>query len=207
MRRRCVPLTSNVRPRENRMRIVAHTVEAHRTAAAKGSSLHRRVEQHTRCVGVGRPSVGGRRTGAARQPLLQHLLGLSVLRRPARHWFGSEEDGTLHAVKRRVFVEAELEHQRQTTGGRSVMPRLCVSLALRSTAAPGRWGRAGIGFAHAGGVGALGYDNTQRKIQMGLAVPSLARSNPSVKRTHNGGAQLRAPSASAAPSCAAYLKR
>jgi len=87
------------------------------------------------------------------------------------------------------------------------MPRTCVSLALRSTAAPGCSGRAGIGFAHAGGAGALGHGITQREIQTGPAVSSPARSNPSIEGTHNGGARLRASATSAAPSCAPHVKR
>jgi hypothetical protein len=31
--------------------------------------------------------------------------------------------------------------------------------------------------------------------------------NPCIERTHNGGARLRAPSRSAAPLCAAHVKR
>jgi len=36
---------------------------------------------------------------------------------------------------------------------------------------------------------------------------SNQRPNPSVERTHNGGARLLAPSPSAAPLCAAHVKR
>jgi hypothetical protein len=81
------------------------------------------------------------------------------------------------------------------------------SSALRRSAAPGAAGRAGTGCARAGGFGALGYSATQREIHSGQAVHSRARSNPSVKRTHNGGAQWLASATSAAPSCAAYLER
>ena len=34
-----------------------------------------------------------------------------------------------------------------------------------------------------------------------------ASPNPSIERTHNGGAQWRAPSRAAAPLCAAHVKR
>jgi len=87
------------------------------------------------------------------------------------------------------------------------MPRTSVSLALRSTAAPGRSGRAGIGFARAGGAGALGHGITQREIQTGPAVSSPARSNPSIEGTHNGGARLLASATVAAPLRSGYLKR
>jgi hypothetical protein len=89
----------------------------------------------------------------------------------------------------------------------SIMPRSCNSMALRSTAAPGCSGRAGTGFARAGGVGALGHDITQREIQTDQAVSSPARSNPSIEGTHNGEARLRASATSAAPSCAPHVKR
>jgi hypothetical protein len=143
----------------------------------------------------------------ARHRLLQHRRGLSVLRRPAYCRFGSEEGSKLARVQTRRLREEELGHQRQTTGGRSVMPRTCVSLALRSTAAPGCSGRAGTGFARAGSAGALGHGVTQREIQTGRAVSSPARSNPSVDGTHNGGARLLASATSAAPSCAPHVKR
>jgi hypothetical protein len=85
--------------------------------------------------------------------------------------------------------------------------RSCNSQALRSTAAPGCSGRAGTGFARAGGVGAFGHGVTQRETQAGQAVSSPARSNPSVEGTHNGGARLLASATSAAPSCAPHVKR
>jgi len=87
------------------------------------------------------------------------------------------------------------------------MPHLRIALALRSTAAPGRLGRAGTGFARAGGAGAFVYCISQREIQVGQAVSSPARSNPSIEGTHNGGALLFAPSPLAAPSCAPHVKR
>ena len=201
-------LTSNVRPRANRMRSVSHTVELHRTAAAERNSWHGRVEQHTRCMGVGRPSAGGRRTGSSAP---------TSLAASARAVRPSAASAPLVRFGRRPYarkcsnsefpLKQSLNSKNNQRRGRPVMPRTCVSLAPRSTAAPGSWGRAGIGFAHAGGVGALGHGISQRKIQVGPAVSSPARSNPSVKRTHNGGARLLAPPASAAPLCAAYLKR
>jgi hypothetical protein len=203
-----MPLMSNVRPRAIRMRSMSHTVELCRTAAAEGNSLHRCVEQHTRCIGVGRPSAGGRRTrsstpsslaASARAVRPSAASTLSV--RLGRRQYACASSNAVSSLRQRVNTT------NTQPGVPSVMPRSCSSLALRSTAAPGCSGRAGTGFARAGGVGALGHGISQREIQTGQAVSSPARSNPSVKRTHNGGAQLRAPSALAAPSCAAYLKR
>jgi hypothetical protein len=190
------------------MQSMSNTIEVHRTAAVRGSSLHQRVEQHTRCIGVSRPSVGGRRTASSTP---------TSLATSARAVRPSAASAPLVRLGRRPYArncpnaESSLTQSLNTKDkqprDRSVMPRTCVSLALRSTAAPGRWGRAGIGFAHAGGVGALGYGVTQREIQVGPAVSSPARSNPSVEGTHNGGARWLASAASAAPSCAPHVKR
>ena len=179
------------------MRSMPHTVQICRTVAAEVA----------RCIGAGRPSAGGRRTAAARHRLMQHRRGLSVLRRPAHCRFGSEEGSTLVLLQTLSSLKQTVNTTNTQPGISSVMPRSCISLALRGTAAPGCSGRAGTGFARAGGVGALGHGITQREIQTGPAVSSPARSNPSVKRTHNGGARLLASPASAAPLCAAYLKR
>jgi len=99
---------------------------------------------------------------AAGEPIAPHHApsnrqrGLSVRWRPARHRFGSEDAVRLCVFKYRVFGEAKFEHNRQMGGVCSVMPHSLISLALRSTAAPGRWFGAGTGFARASGVGAFG---------------------------------------------------
>ena len=83
---------SNVRPRAIQMRrMLLRRVEIHRSAAVRGSSSHRLVKQQLHCIGAGRPSVGGRRTGSLCHGFLQHRLGLSVLWRPAHQRFGSED--------------------------------------------------------------------------------------------------------------------
>jgi len=190
-RRRRVPLTSNVRPRINRMRNLPSTAEAHRTAVAEGSSSLWLVEHHTRCTGVGRPSVGGRRIAAALKGFFQRLRGLSVLRRAARHRFGSS---STHRPNDGVYSPAvpSLKQSKKVLctqpGVRSVPPRSCVSLPPR-------------------GVGASAHAVQSQPMAPALVVPSSVRSNPSVKRTHNGGARLLALPTTAAPSCAAYLKR
>jgi len=190
-RRRRVPLTSNVRPRVNRMRHVAPTTEVHRTAAAEGNSSRRFVEQHTRCVGVGRPSVEGRRAVSSCHGFLQHQRGLSVLWRPAHRRFGSS---STHRPNGGVCSSAvpslkQSKKVRATQAGvRSVSPRSCVSLLPR-------------------GAGASAHAVQSQPMVLAIVVPSSVRSNPSVKRTHNGGARLLALPRTAAPSCAAYLKR
>jgi len=100
---------------------------------------------------------------------------------------------------------------------------------------------AGTGYARAGGVGALGYEENashpffriaaaptpawqalyvwlplahteamNTKVSRSLSpkvAPGIEPPNPSIEGTHNGGAQLRAPSRSAAPLCAPHVKR
>ena len=86
------------------------------------------------------------------------------------------------------------------------MPRSRTSLVLRMRAAPGRSGRAGTGFARATTAGAFGQRTTAVVARDGVH-PSNGGSNPSVKRTHNGGARLLALASIAAPLWSAYLKR
>jgi hypothetical protein len=69
-----------------------------------------------------------------------------------------------------------------------VLPRSCLSLPVRC-------------------IGALGHAVASKLMTVGMLVPSLVRPNPSVERTSNGGARLRAPSTSVAPLAAAHLKR
>jgi len=113
------------------------------------------------------PSALAVRPLAAGEPIAPHHApsnrrrGLSVRRRPARHRLGSEEAVRLCAFMHRVFSEAQFKHNSQIAWVCSVMAHSFISLALRSTAAPGRWFGAGTGFARAGGVGAFGYqENT-----------------------------------------------
>jgi hypothetical protein len=186
-----VPLTSNVRPRVNRMRNLASAAVLHRTAVALGGSSRRRVEQHTRCIGVGRPSAGGRRTAAPRQGFLQHRRGLSVLWRPAQRPFISNgarrPNGCVYSTA--VPLLGQRVKRRGTRAGTcSVSPRSCVSLLVR-------------------GVGASAHTVQSQLIRPTMVVPSWSRSNPSVEGTHNGGARLFASATSAAPSCAPHVKR
>jgi hypothetical protein len=193
LRRRRVPLTSNVRPRVNRMRNLASTAVPHRTAAAEGSSLHRCVEQHGRCIGVGRPSAGGRRTAAARQGFFQRLRGLPLRRRAAHHRRGSNRS---HRPNGRMCSQTvpSLKGRKQRPVARnqglgSVAPRSCVSLLPRS-------------------AGASAHAVESRVMELAMVVaPSRVRSNPSVERTHNGGALWLVLPSSAAPLCAAHVKR
>jgi len=200
----------------------------HREVAAGATWLRRCVARQFLSVGAGRPSAGGRRTTASPEALVQHQRGLSVLRRPSRHWLVLKEQSTLAPCRTPSLREAKLEHNGQISGVCAVTPQTFVSLALRSTAAPGRWFGAGTGFARAGGVGALGcqgnacigcprtdgagacalghkHEYTSAGSE-GCAF-STQRPNPSVERTSNGGAHWRAPSKSVAPLAAAHLKR
>jgi hypothetical protein len=196
---------------------------------AAGAAWSRRcVALQSLSVGVGRPSAGGRRTKASPEALSQHRRGLSVLRRPSRHWLALEEQSTLAPCRTPSLREAKLEHNSRMPGVRAVTPKKFGSLALRSTAAPGRWFGAGTGFARAGGVGALGcqgnactgcprtdgagacalgHEHEYTSAGREECAFSTQRPNPSVERTSNGGAHWRAPSRSVAPLAAAHLKR
>ena len=170
---------------------------------------------------------------AAGEPVAPHHApsnrrrGLSVRWWPARHRFGSEEAVRLCVFKDRVLGEAQFEDNSRIAKACSVMPHSFTSLALRSTAAPGRWFGAGTGFARAGGVGAFGCQgNTrirfprtsgagayalghERKLTSagGRGALSEPRPNPSIERTSNGGAHWLAPSRLVAPLAAAHVKR
>jgi hypothetical protein len=181
-----VPLTSNVRPRASQMRsMFVHTVEVHRSAVAEGSSLRQLVKQHMRCIGAGRPSVGGRRTVLSCQGFLQHRLGLSVLWRPAHQRFGSEN---MHRPNGGVCSAA-------MPSSRRGMKRLLSSNSMSRTAAheANTNTNTGLGSRGAVRVGALVAAAAQQiKIRARSAL-SHARPNPSVEGTSNS--QLRCLSA------------
>jgi len=182
---------SNVRPRASQMlSMLVHTVEVHRSAAVCGSSLHQLVKQHMRCIGAGRPSVGGRRTGLSCQGFLQHRLGLSVLWRPAHQRFGSENmqrpnEGLCSAampslrqsVKRSLSANS---HSRATEPNAKRSANTNTESALLS-------------------LHALRSEVSQRATISPRSVLFRARPNPSVNRTSNSG--LRPLSA------AGYLER
>ena len=116
----------------------------------------RRAERHYgRSARAVRPSAAGEPVAPRHAPSNRRR-GLPVRRRPARHWSSLEEAVRLCVFKHRVFGEAQFEHNGQMARVCSAMPHSFISLALRSTAAPGRWFGAGTGFARAGGVGAFG---------------------------------------------------
>lgn len=86
--------------------------------------------------------------------------------------------------------------------------RWCSSLALRGTAAPGRGGRVGTGFARAAGARMLGHQREGGALVVREGRVRLsARPNPSVERTANGGARCPAPEWSGAPLSSAHIKR
>ncbi len=135
--------------------------------AVRNAVAHRAVVREVAChvgalnvthgpsVRAVRPLAAGE-AAAPRQAPSNRRRGLPVRRRPARHRFGAEEAVRLCVFKHRVFGGAQFEHNSQLARVCSVMPYSFISLALRSTAAPGRWFGAGTGFARAGGVGAFG---------------------------------------------------
>jgi len=116
---------------------------------------------HGRSARAVRPSAAGE-PFAPRHASSNRRRGLPVRRRPARHWSSSEEAVRLRVFKHRVFGEKQVEHNGQMASVCSAMPHSFISLALRSTAAPGRWFGAGTGFARASGVGAFGCQRNTR---------------------------------------------
>ncbi len=86
----------------------------------------------------------------------------------------------------------------QGSGERSMQQR-CTVKALRGSAAPSS-GSGGIGLsAHA--ASAVAAARSAQRAVAGLWP------NPSIERTHNGGAQRRASEALVAPLCAAHVER
>jgi hypothetical protein len=73
----------------------------------------------------------------------------------------SRKSGVRCVSKHRIFGDTQFQCNSQTAGAGSFMQRFLSSKALRSTAAPGRWFGAGIGYAHAGHVGAPGHQGMQ----------------------------------------------
>ena len=155
---------SNVRPRMRHTKRNLRNAVAHRAAVAE-------VACHVGALNVTHgPSALAVRPLAASEPIaprhapVNRRRGLSVRRRPARHRFGSEGAVRLRVCvfKHRVFSETQFEHNSQMVRVCSVMPHSFISLALRSTAAPGRWFGAGTGFARAGGVGAFSCQGNTR---------------------------------------------
>ena len=185
------PLMSNVRPRASQIRsMLVQTIEVYRNAAAEGGRSGQFVKQQLRCIGAGRPSVGGRRSVSLRHGFLQHRLGLSVLWRPAHQRFGSENmqrpnEGLCSAampslrqsVKRSLSANS---HSRATEPNAKRSANTNTESALLS-------------------LHALRSEVSQRATISPRSVLFRARPNPSVNRTSNSG--LRPLSA------AGYLER
>ena len=174
---------SNVRPLANQMRNVLHTVEVHRTAAAEGRSLLRRVEPHVRSAGVGRPSFGGRRTVSSCQGFLQRRRGLSVLRRPAHRRLGSD---STHRPNEGVGSASSGNQARQRimslkrSQSSNSLSRSATHEATTNT-------NASLGSHRAVGAGAL-VGEAAEQVKIGArSVLSRVGPNPSVEGTSNSG--------------------
>jgi hypothetical protein len=90
-----------------------------------------------------------------------------------------------------------------------LVQRSCFSLALRSTAAPGRWGRVGTGFARAASSGSLRHQGVS-KVGLGLARWAVAyglQPNRSVEGTSNSGLHWYASARSVTLLAAPHLQR
>jgi hypothetical protein len=167
----------HVRPRAIQMRsMLVQTIEVHRNAVAEGSCSGRFVKQQLRCIGAGRPSVGGRRTGSLCHGFLQHRLGLSVLWRPAHQRFSSDA----RTGQTRVCVQQPL-----SLSGRSMKRSLRFNSMRRvATREAGTVTNTSMGSPSAAG-GALIAQAAERIKISARSVLSLARPNPSVEGTSN----------------------
>ena len=167
---------SNVRPRANQMRsMLVHAVEIHRSVAVRGSSLHRFVKRQLRCIGAGRPSVGGRRTVLSCQGFLQHRLGLSVLQRPAHQRFGSDErTGQTRVCSAAVSSSGRSMKHSLSFNSLSCAATYRASMNTNTSLASQRWG-----------AGPLVAEAAQRIKIRARSVLSHARPNPSIEGTCN----------------------
>jgi len=209
-RRRCVPLMSNVRPIGMQVRFASLRCCIRSLARA----VRLRGRRTSRCSRTSSSSTSARavRPAAASEPLVVLAQRCAL--------------GSSSAVS--SLRQSTNTVNRWSQSG-SAIPRLSVvSLGVRGPAAPDR-GCTGIGFTRAVSVGAFGHQwkcklaavRHRASSPTGAAVPapstmsvardrlasSSVRPNHSVERTHNGGARLFAPSATAAPLCAAHVKR
>ena len=141
--------------------------------------------------------------------VVRHVLhGLSA-QRPARHWLGSttwRRFGSQVVPRMNQRMNASYATRKAVL---SASPHSFFSLALRSTAAPGRKAGLGTGFARARGHHAA---SAAVRFRGQLWLITLGRRqrpqpNSSVERTSNGGAQWLPSCRSATPLAAAHLKR
>ena len=184
LRRRCVPLTSNVRPIEMQAQFTALRCCIWPLARA----VRLRGRRTDRCSRTSSSPISARavRPSAASEPLvvlgqrswsIQRIADASPTpARAARPSAVSEPLAVLEQRYARVPFTAvsssskSVSTNSQHPGFPSVMALGCVSLALRGAAAPGR-GRAGTG-ARAASMGAFGC---QRKVEL-VAVSQEVRS-------------------------------
>ena len=186
---------SNVRPpsQSNAMRAPI-TAEAHRTVAAVASSSGRSVEHDTRNRRSG-PSVRKAATGE-RPHEFEAILGQVGSSSPSLVQPGREDVRNI-ASSFRQSVNTRLEHSQalQSRSRKHQSPAMRVGVAR------------GCGQSAQLPVCALGYEGEKQLATLARSVPSTRWPNPSIERTHNGGAQCHAPSRAVAPLCAAHVKR
>jgi len=189
------PLMSNVRPpsQSNATRAPL-TAEAHRTVAAVASSSGRSAEHHIRNR---RSGLSVRKSAASERPhTFEAILGQVGSGSPSLVQPGREDVGNV-ASSFRQSVNTKPEHS-QAVRSRS---RKRQSLAMSVCVAERRSQSALLR------VCVLANEGEIQLPVLARSVPSSRWPNPSIEGTHNGGAQWRAPSRSAAPLCAPHVKR
>ncbi len=176
------------------MQSALQSAEAHRTLAAVASSSGRSAEHDTR----NRLSwLSVCKAAASERPhKFDAILGQVASGSPSLVRPGREDVGNI-ASSLRQSVNTQLAHA-QAVHSRS---RKHQSQAMRVRVARRHGKSAQVR------VCALGHEGEMQLAAVARSVPSTRWPNPSIEGTHNGGAQLRAPSRSAAPLCAPHVKR
>ena len=176
------------------MRSALQSIEAHRTAAAAAGWSGRSAEHDIRNRWSG---LSVRKPAASERPhRFEAFLGRVTSRSPSLVQPRREDVGNV-ASSLRQSVNTKPEHSQavQSRSHKHQSPAMRVGLAR------------GHGESAQLRVCALGYEG---EIQLAVRARSVRSSrwpNPSIEGTHNGGAQLRAPSRSAVPLCAPHVKR
>jgi len=170
------------------------TTEAHRTVAPVASSSGRSAEHDIRNR---RSGLSVRKSAASERPhKFEAILGQVASGSPSLLQPGREDVGDI-ATSFRQSVNTKMEHSQavQSRSHKHQSPAMRVGVAR------------GHGKSAQVRVRALGYEGGIQLAVRARSVRSSRWPNPSIEGTHNGGAQLRAPSRSAAPLCAPHVKR
>ncbi len=189
------PSCQTLGPRVSRMKSALQSAaKANRTVAGVAGSSGRSAEHSARNRRSG-PSV--RKAAASERPhTFEAVLGQVGSGSPSLVQPGREDVGNIESSFRQS-ANTKPQHS-QAVPSRS---RMNQSPTMRVGVARGRGQSAQLR------VFALGDEGEIQLAVLARSVPSTRWPNPSIERTHNGGAQCHAPSRAVAPLCAAHVKR